>query len=134
MDVRLGVAAALRGYVINQKETSLEVTLVWEALTPGPTEYRHFIHLIDPATGNIVAQHDAQPVNNSYPTSQWTQGEIVLDAAAISLEGVPPGTYQLVTGLYSAAVDGSFPRLPAQTPNGSLYPNNSIPLTLIIIP
>ncbi len=81
-----------------------------------------------------MAQHDAMPVNNSYPPSQWTKGEIVTDAAAISLEGVPSGTYQLVTGLYSAAADGSFPRLPAQNPDGSLWPNGAIHLPLVTIP
>ncbi|MBK9050802.1 MAG: hypothetical protein IPL78_07785 [Chloroflexi bacterium] len=134
LEVQLGAAAALRGFTLNQTATQLDVTLFWEALTPGPLDYRHFIHLINPTTGEIVAQHDAMPVNNSYPTSQWISGEIVTDAAAISLEGVPSGTYQLVTGLYSAAADGSFPRLPAQNPDGSLWPNEAIHLPLVTIP
>ena len=134
MNVRLGDAAALRGYALTQTDTTLNVTLVWESLTPDSTDYRHFIHLIDPATGEIIAQHDAMPVNNSYPTSQWTTGEIVTDAAALPLETIPPGNYQLVTGLYFAAADGSFPRLPAQNPDGSRWPDQAIPLRSILIP
>lgn len=134
LDVRLGDAAALRGYQLNQANNQLEVTLYWQALTSSSTEYRHFIHLMDPTTGQVVVQHDAQPVNNSYPTSQWTPNEIVTDAAALSLENIPPGKYQLVIGLYHQATDGSFPRLLAQNPDGSLWPNNAISLVPITIP
>ncbi|MCL4871093.1 MAG: hypothetical protein KJ063_19210 [Anaerolineae bacterium] len=133
-EVRLGDAAALRSYTLTQTPTALDITLYWQALTPGSTDYRHFIHLINPESGEIVTQHDAMPVNNSYPTSQWTQGEIIADAAALSLIGIPPGQYHLFTGLYHPAADGTFPRLPAQNPDGSFWPDGAVFITSIIIP
>ncbi|MCB0020728.1 MAG: hypothetical protein KDE09_23200, partial [Anaerolineales bacterium] len=59
-----------------------------------------------------VAQHDAMPQNNNYPTSQWAEGEIVLDQMVIPLTEVAAGTYEVRVGVYRP-VDGAFPRLPA---------------------
>ncbi len=49
LDVRLGDAAAFRGFTLKQSDPQ-DVTLFWEALHRGP-DYRHFIHLMNPTTG-----------------------------------------------------------------------------------
>ncbi len=117
---------ALAGYQAEESENQVALTLYWRALGPIPDDYTHFVHLLDPATGRPVAQHDAMPVNNSYPTSQWVVGEIVADPAVLNLADLPAGRYQIAVGFYRE-VGGSFPRL---TPfrNGKTFPGNAIPL------
>jgi hypothetical protein len=72
-----------------------------------------FIHVFDPATGIPVAQDDAMPHRNAYPTHYWGLEEIVEDPIVIYLDGVAPGTYGVAVGVYDAitgdrltAVDG----------------------------
>ena len=36
------------------------------------------MHVLNPA-GEILAQHDAQPVLNTYPVSVWQPGTIIAD-------------------------------------------------------
>lgn len=81
---------ALRGYQREERENQLHVTLYWEALTAIPADYTHFVHLLDPQTGELLTQHDAQPQQNTLPTTQWATGEIVADPAVLlfdELEG-----------------------------------------------
>ena len=47
------------------------------------------------------AQADGPPLDGWYPTSWWAAGEWVSDEHLFAIPtGTPPGTYQLVTGLY----------------------------------
>ncbi|MFZ0547592.1 MAG: hypothetical protein WAM60_19250, partial [Candidatus Promineifilaceae bacterium] len=85
-----------------------------------------------PETGEIIAQHDSMPRNNSYPTSQWQQGEIVSDPAHIDLEDVPPGVYNLYVGLYRN-LGNSFPPLTAVDEAGRPLDGNRLFLTNLII-
>jgi hypothetical protein len=48
----------------------------------------------------IVAQDDAMPRQNQYPTSWWAEGEVVSDEIMLSLKDVPPGCYRLALGVY----------------------------------
>lgn len=105
---RFGDAAALRGYELEVEDDTLSLTLYWEALAAGEEAYVRFVHLLDPASGQIVeradgsstVQRDGTPQQESYPTSQWTPGEIIADSLSFSLEGVPAGSYQLAVGFY----------------------------------
>ncbi len=120
-----GAMIQLRGYTLDQAEEDLHLTLYWQALAPIPADYSHFVHLVDPATGVIVAQHDSMPRQNSYPTSQWAAGEIVADSLSLDLTGAPAGQYELVAGLYQNLGD-SFPRLPAVDGQGRPWPNGRV--------
>jgi hypothetical protein len=79
----------------------LTVTLYWQALQETEEDYTVFVHLVDPQTGQIVAQIDEGPVQGTYPTSLWMTGEVIRDAHTISLPAIPPGTYTLRIGLYT---------------------------------
>jgi hypothetical protein len=109
---------ALRGYELSETENELAITLFWQALADVPTDYHHFVHLLDPATGQPIAQHDAMPQNNSYPTSQWRKGEVVADRLVLDVRAVPSGSYALTTGLYQIVPPDGFPRLPALQADG----------------
>jgi hypothetical protein len=95
--VTFGDAIALIGY-----DLEAGITLYWESLAPVNHDYVVFIHLLDP-TGQAIAQADAPPTGNAYPTSWWAPGEVIADrhplpvtAGAVSLRF---GLYDLDSGL-----------------------------------
>jgi hypothetical protein len=91
----------LHGYRLDQSSDALSLTLYWEALEDLATDYIRFVHLLDPAAENNVAQVDGLPQGNSYPTSQWIEGEVIADSVSFNLNQIPPGSYRLATGFYS---------------------------------
>ena len=110
-----GEEISLQGYRFDQTVDEIDITFVWQALINGQTGYTRFVHLIDPATGGApVVQIDSQPRYGSYPTSQWTAGEVVEDSLVLPLAGVPPGSYHLAIGFYSQPMLGEFERLLVQ--------------------
>ena len=47
-------------------------------------------------------QHDSQPANDGYPTTQWFEGDIIVDRHSIVVDkGAPQGTYRLEVGMYT---------------------------------
>ena len=105
-----GPLIQLLGYGIDQQADKIDLTLYWQALAAPSIDYSHFVHLLDPATGLPIAQHDAQPQNDTYPTSQWVPDEVVADRLSLLLPDLPPGSYPLSVGLYLNDSDTS-PRL-----------------------
>jgi hypothetical protein len=122
----------LRGYQVVQNVDDLEATFYWQALSPGSEDYYHFVHLVNPLTGQIVAQHDSMPMNGTYPTSQWAEGEIVADRLSLDISQVPAGNYELALGLYRET-DGSFPRLTVVDEQGTQLPGDRLVLPGIVI-
>ena len=125
----------LQGYLLDQTEEALDLTLVWQALGNGHTDYTRFVHLIDLAAGDApLAQVDSQPRHGSYPISQWTAGEVVLDSLALPLADVPSGSYQLAVGFYQQPAPGQFDRLAVQNVEGELLPGGRfiLPITVTI--
>ncbi len=124
----------LAGYMFSQSDEALELTLVWRALANGQTDYVRFVHLIDPAGGAPPAQSDSPPRFGSYPTSQWTSGEIVEDRLTLPLADVPPGSYQLAVGFYSQPAPGQFNRLPVFDEAGGMLPDGRfvLPVTVTV--
>ncbi len=111
----------LEGYT--QQANSL--TLYWRALAKMPTNYTRFVHLVDPASGSIIAQADGYTQGNSYPTSQWQPGEIIAD----TVPNLPAGDYAVFVGFYENLGD-AWPRLTAVDPNGNPIPDNRKQLTI----
>jgi hypothetical protein len=107
---------------------SLVVHVYWGARRRMDDSYTNFFHLIDPETGEVVAQADVIPRGWTYPTNWWEQGEWVEDTVWLSLEGVPPGEYALYTGWYDTE---SGERLPAYSAAGEAYPDRSAFLTVV---
>jgi hypothetical protein len=116
---------ALRGYRLvqhNAPEATLSLTLYWEALAEGMADYVRFVHLLDPA-GGVVAQQDGYPRANSYPTGQWTAGEIITDELTLEPGDLSSGSYQLGTGFYRRSA--GLPRLPALR-DGAFLPDSLV--------
>lgn len=116
---KMGEAITLLGYEANQRPLTgaarLKLTLYWQADQPIPTDYTVFVQMLGP-TGTVIGQHDAQPINNSWPTTNWQAGEVVADPHQIEFPTTQPGDYRLIVGLYEASTGQ---RLPVFQPDGS---------------
>jgi hypothetical protein len=123
-------AVELVGYevkpsVLERAETML-VNLYWRPLRESDGYGKVFIHLVD-EQGHLLAQDDAQPVNNAYPIPLWQPGTIILDEHALDLPAdLPGGMYTLAVGLYDPA---TLERWPAIGPNGLVIPDGRVILT-----
>lgn len=121
---------SLPDYHLQQTAEALNLTLYWQALDDIDNQYKFFIHLIDPADGEIVAQVDAAPRNWAYPTFAWEPNERVHDTVLLTLADVPPGQYDLFVGWYNEETGA---RLPATTPNGNAA-QTAVLLTTVTVP
>ncbi len=78
------------------------LTLTWRALATPPANYTSFVHLARQAGQAPLAQEDAQPCDNSYPTTWWSPGEIIAEKRQVALPpDLPAGDYVLSTGWYN---------------------------------
>ncbi|MGB5060376.1 MAG: hypothetical protein WBO48_16880, partial [Candidatus Promineifilaceae bacterium] len=124
-----GDAIALVDYTVEKQGDRLTVTLIWQALGDGQTDYTRFVHLVNPAGGQPpLAQADGFPVFNTYPTSQWQTGEVVTDVVTLPVGQTPPGDYDLLVGFYGAGEGGVVERVTAVAKNGAPFPNDAVPL------
>jgi hypothetical protein len=117
-----GEQIALLGYTLSQQNDEITVTLVWQALASMPVNYTRFVHLLAAADQPPVAQNDSYPSGNSYPTSQWQPGEVVVETVTLPLVNVPPGQYQLAIGFYQN-LGNTFPRLPSDNGDQFILPD-----------
>ncbi|MBN1314372.1 MAG: hypothetical protein JXA42_02850, partial [Anaerolineales bacterium] len=131
LDVDFGRMIRLEGYRLDRSDRQLSLTLVWQALQDFPAPYTVFVHLYDPAAETIVAQHDAMPQGNTYPTSRWITGEVVEDPVTLSLDGIAPGRYRLAVGLYFPEGE-DFIRISAVDAFGNIFPGDRVTLPDII--
>lgn len=132
LDVLWEDVILLRGYDLQPTSLAsaetLELTLYWQARRRMEASYKIFVHLIDPTTGDIVAQDDAVPRRWTYPTNWWERNEVVQDTIPLPLDSVPPGQYQLVIGLYDPMTGE---RVPVYSTADERYPDNALPLTTV---
>jgi hypothetical protein len=124
---RLGEAVSLlAAATLANADGTLTVTLYWQAARPLTENATVFVHLLD-ENGEMIAQNDAQPVQNSYPLTVWPQGVIVVD------EHILPGVaaQSLAVGLYNP---GDFNRWPVVNPDGTLAVEGRVVLPLETAP
>lgn len=123
----------LQGYQFSQSAEALDLTLVWQALENGQTDYTRFVHLIEAGSdGEPLVQSDSPPRYGSYPTSQWIAGEVVTDSLSLPLADVPPGSYQLVVGFYSQPTPGQFDQLLVQNGAGEMVVDGRFILPIMV--
>ncbi len=126
---RFADAASLRSFTLSSPRIkageALTVSLFWEALTQTERYGTVFVHLID-EDGRLVAQHDAQPVQNVFPLPRWLPGMIIRDDHPIPLPSdLQPGTYALHVGIYDP---DTLERWPVTTNDGRVLPEASAKL------
>ncbi len=100
---------ALRGFRVTDKISPhlnlaaqpLDLRLYWTTAAPTTAPLTVFVQLIGPG-GLRRGGQDHQPVQGSYPTTDWHPGERLTDRYTVLLEpGAPPGEYQVWVGLYN---------------------------------
>lgn len=78
----------------------IPVALTWRALQQVPANYKVFVHAAKP-DGFVVAQHDAQPLNDLRPITTWTPNEPVRDNHGLALPADVRGPLTITVGLYN---------------------------------
>ena len=99
----LGDSIALIGYELEGTPSpgnTVILTLYWSPSASISEDYAVFVHVVD-RHGQLWAQHDGQPRNNTYPTGLWAEGETIEDEHSLSLPAdLPAGTYEIRVGMY----------------------------------
>jgi hypothetical protein len=75
------------------------IRLTWRAEAAIAKNYKVFVHATRP-DGFVIAQHDAQPLNDLRPMTSWTPGEPVRDNHGLALPADHRGPLQIKVGLY----------------------------------
>lgn len=74
---------------------SLDLGLYWRARAKPAGDYAVVIRLID-ASGQLALEQVSRPAGNTYPTSLWSVGEVLLDWHRLTLpESFPEGMYTI---------------------------------------
>ena len=96
---------------------TLPIALTWQSRAALDVNYTLFVHLALTPDSPPLAQEDAQPCDNSYPTTWWTPGEIIEENRRIAIPAnAPPGQYVMTTGIYDLATGK---RLPIRSVDGA---------------
>ena len=93
---------------------TLSLALFWRALAPMDTSYTVFVQVID-EEGIKAGQVDRLPCDGGCPTTTWRTGDLVGERYDLSIGiDVPPGQYQIISGMYDLATGENLPWLNAQ--------------------
>ena len=85
--------------------------------------YTVFTHLLD-AHSQLWGQKDNLPFNGNYPTTDWWEGEVVVDEYEIPVRtDAPAGEYRIEIGMYDATTGE---RLSVLTSQGQQLPEDRI--------
>ncbi len=121
LDVTFGDRVRLVGYDLDATSVrsgdSVPLTLHWHVIGKLERDYTVFVHLVDEQEA-MVAQGDAPPLDNDYPTSFWGVGETLADEHRLEVkEDAAPGDCRLFVGFYDPATGQ---RLPLSDSEGKL--------------
>ena len=110
IQAKFGDEIALASYALQTDRASgrVHLTLHWQGLKKPGQDYTAFVHLLD-ASGQVVAQKDAQPLDGKYPTSIWDAGEIVKDEYDLTIPSGARAPFSIEIGMYEQP---SLKRLP----------------------
>jgi hypothetical protein len=116
-----GGVIRLRGFNLEERGyhpgETLQLEIAWQAATAAQRDYTSFVQLVgspNPQTGNSLwGQQDAQPCDNSYPTTRWSPGEWIVEERSLTIApDSPAGDYSLSVGWYDL---GTGERLPVDS-------------------
>lgn len=119
-----GADVVLRGFTITPAQPQpgdlVTVTLYWQGKRPLTQNATVFVHALT-ADGQMAAQSDGQPVQNTYPFTNWPPEVIIVDRHQFSWPDTAGDLAQLAVGLYDPA---TLQRWPVVNPDGSVDPNS----------
>lgn len=106
------LAAFAHGEAAYHPGTVVPVTLYWQAIQVPAHDYSVSLRLFDEGGQEIFKVDSQHPVLGTYPTSLWTEGEVVADYYEIPLAPhLPPGRYRWGVILYRALPEGGWENL-----------------------
>ncbi len=84
-----------------QASTSRQPSLLlhWYVLRQANVAYHIFIHIFDPATGQLIRQADTELSNGTFSADHWRRNEIVFELVNLP-PGLGKGKYRVQLGLY----------------------------------
>jgi 4-amino-4-deoxy-L-arabinose transferase-like glycosyltransferase len=94
----------LIGYSLSPRRAipgdQVTLTLYWQSEGIPNRDYKVFVHLV--GEGELrIAQHDSDPQNGIAPTSNWSEGQVIVDNHPLQIAPeTPVGVYHVVIGLY----------------------------------
>jgi hypothetical protein len=97
----------LRGYDLDsdtlQPGNYLTLNLYWEVIGQPPGNFLLFVHLLDDATGTLIAQRDTHPGLGNFPSSQWQPGDRFIETIRLHASETmyTPASASLQIGLYA---------------------------------
>ena len=127
LNENFGNFVTLTGYRVITQTDKLLLDLRWQvANVPDTGDYLPYARLTD-AWGSGWSQSGGF----SYPSEQWQPGDTVLTRLTLPLlAGMPPGSYDLTAGFYSAGAKTDMPHLAA---NGA-FAGIRAPITILRLP
>jgi hypothetical protein len=133
MRADLGDQVEFHGYILESVQVEpgglIRLTLYWRARQRMTVNYTVFTHLLG-EDGGIWGQRDNIPVEGTYPTTGWVDGEVITDEYEIAIKPeAPSGDYQIEVGMYDAATGQ---RLPVFDEGGTRLPGDRILLDQVI--
>jgi len=125
MEVDLAGKIAFLGYDLEAEEIkagdATHLTLYWQAQGEMDTSYTVFTQLLG-EDDKLWGQEDGVPMKGRHPTTQWKEGEVIVDEYDIApKEELPEGEYRLGVGMYDAETSD---RLPAFDKEGRRLPQD----------
>ena len=121
----------LLGYDIALEGESLLLSLHWRARARMDTSYKFFVHLYSLSSGELKAQADVVPLDWTYPTTWWEEGEVVSDPITLPVSDLPKGNYTVAVGVYDPETGDRLPVVGHETTGNSI---SSLVLQEIALP
>ena len=121
LNARVGDDLALARYALSADPTTrkIRLTLYWQDLAKTQNDYTVFVHVLD-ASGKVVTQKDAPPLDGAYPTSIWDAQEIVKESYDLAIPADARGPFSIEIGMYAQP---SLQRLPVGNSDHIVLPN-----------
>ncbi|MEQ8676400.1 MAG: DUF2723 domain-containing protein [Aggregatilineales bacterium] len=92
--------------------THVPLTLYWQAVNDERADYSISLQLLDENWNYIWSRDIQAPVTGLYPTSRWTEGEVVGDYHELDIpRTLAPGNYRWTVVLYRQDEAGNFLQL-----------------------
>ncbi|MBZ0279310.1 MAG: hypothetical protein K8L97_01135 [Anaerolineae bacterium] len=120
LDYRFNDAIQLRCASVTHDDQQFTIDLGWHVLASMAQDVTLFVHGYD-ANGEQIAQNDATPLANAYPSSLWLPGQNLRDQHTLPYD---PAIVQIGIGLYTP--DGRL----SLTENGQPIADNRVLLNL----
>jgi uncharacterized membrane protein len=126
--VEIGGQILLAGHdLVSRGDGRYDLTLWWQAIRRPDDRYTVFVHVLD-ARGQRVWQHDSEPLDGLFPTTEFPPGRFIPDRRRLDLAALPPGNYRVAVGLYEW---GGGDRLPIPGTLGREFPDAQVLTTIV---